>query len=216
ALPTRSGHRMSVPWARRPSRRRRSTLPLFAVAPLVLLAAGLPPALAVLPAVYPLFILIRRGVRRLRSGVTRTGIAGEHGIRLLLAVLPLGVAWALGTPGPSGWVAVSLFGLLPLAELVVVRGAPGRKLRVSNLPGVAGTRRPRSRVTLVLVVDLSVPALAIVLLLVRLPAGALMVLPVLALLLAGYSALDSYRRIRESVDSDNNLYGAVEAYDPKF
>ena len=213
---TGSGHRMSVPWARMRSLRRRSTQTLFAFVPLVLLAAGLPPALAVLPAVYPLFILIRRGVRRLRSGVTRTGIAGEHGIRLLLAVLPLGVAWALGTPGPSGWVAVSLFGLLPLAELVVVRVAPGRKLRVSNLPGIVDTRGPRFPVNLVLAVDLSVTALAIVLLLVRLPAGALMVLPVLALLLAGYSALDSYRRIRESVDSDNNLYGAVEAYDPKF
>src|SRR5699024_152386 len=138
---TGSGHRMSVPWARMRSLRRRSTQTLFAFVPLVLLAAGLPPALAVLPAVYPLFILIRRGV-------TRTGIAGEHGIRLLLAVLPLGVAWALGTPGPSGWVAVSLFGLLPLAELVVVRVAPGRKLRVSNLPGIVDTRGPRFPVNL--------------------------------------------------------------------
>src|SRR5699024_9193711 len=34
--------------------------------------------------------------------------------------------------------------------------------------------------------------------------------------IAGASVLDSYQGIRESVDSDNNLYAAVEAYDPKF
>src|SRR5699024_11975347 len=67
-----SGHRMQVPWERMASLRRRLLQTLFALAPLVLLAAGIHPALAVLPALFPLFILIRRGVRRLAKGVTRT------------------------------------------------------------------------------------------------------------------------------------------------
>ena len=213
---TGSGHRMTVPWERMRSLRRRLVQTLVALAPLVLLAAGVHPALAVLPAVYPLFILIRRGIRRLLKGVTRTGLAGEHGIRLLLALLPLGVAWAQGAAGPAGWIAGTLFAVLPLAELVVTRVAPGRKLRVSNLPGISDTRGPKFPVNLILVLDLAVTALATALMLLHVPAGALIVLPVLALLLAGASALDSYRRIRESVDSDNDLYAAVEAYDPKF
>ncbi|ASK65403.1 hypothetical protein CFK39_05670 [Brachybacterium avium] len=213
---TGSGHRMSVPWARMSSLRRRLTQTVFALLPLVLLAAGLPPAIAVLPAIYPLFILLRRGVRRLRRHVTRTGLAGEHGIRLLLGLLPLGVAWAQGSAGPVGWIAVALFALLPLAELVVTRVAPGRKLRVSNLPGIQDTRGPKYPVNLLLVVDLSVTVLATILLLVTVPAWTLVILPVLALLLAGASALDSFRRIRDSVDSDNGLYTAVEAYDPRF
>ncbi|MDN6329854.1 MAG: CDP-glycerol glycerophosphotransferase family protein [Brachybacterium sp.] len=213
---TGSGHRLSVPWARMRSLRRRLTQTIFALLPLVLLAAGLPPFLAVLPAAYPLFILLRRGVRRLRQHVARTGLAGEHGIRLLLGLLPLGVAWAQGAAGPVGWVAVALFALLPLAELVVTRVAPGRKLRVSNLPGIQDTRGPKYPVNLLLVVDLAVTALATILLLARVPAWALVLLPVLALLLAGASALDSFRRIRDSVDSDNGLYAAVEAYDPRF
>ena len=213
---TGSGHRMQVPWERMASLRRRLLQTLFALAPLVLLAAGIHPALAVLPALYPLFILIRRGVRRLAKGVTRTGLAGEHGIRVLLTLLPLGVAWAMGTTGTVGWIAAALFGVLPLAELVVTRVAPGQKLRVSNLPGITDTREPRFPVNLILVVDLVVTVLAVVLLLVGVPAGPLLVLPLLALLLSGASALDSYQRIRESVSSDNDLYGAVEAYDPKF
>ncbi|ATG53906.1 hypothetical protein CFK41_03285 [Brachybacterium ginsengisoli] len=213
---TGSGHRMTVPWARMVSLRRRLTQTVFALLPLVLLAAGLPPVLAVLPAAYPLFILIRRGVRRLRQHVTRAGLTGEHGIRLLLGLLPLSVAWSLSTAGPIGWIALSLFAVLPLAELVVTRVAPGRKLRVSNLPGIQDTRPPKFAVNLVLVLDLSVTVLATLLLLVGVPAGALMILPLIALGLAGASALDSYRRIRESVDSDNGLYAAVEAYDPRF
>ena len=73
---TGSGHRLSVPWERMRSLRRRLTQTIFALLPLVLLAAGLPPVLAVLPAGYPLFILLRRGVRRLRQHVARTGLAG--------------------------------------------------------------------------------------------------------------------------------------------
>src|SRR5699024_10917935 len=48
------------------------------------------------------------------------------------------------------------------------------------------------------------------------PDGALLPLPLLALGLVGASALDSDQRIRELVVSDNILYAAVEAYDPKF
>src|SRR5699024_2972666 len=140
---TGSGHRMQVPWERMASLRRRLIQTLCALAPLVLLAAGLHPALAVIPAIYPLFILIRRGLRRLRKGITRTGLAGEHGIRMALSLLPLGVAWDQGTAGVVGWITAALFASLPLAELVVTRVAPGRKLRVSNLPGIADTREPR-------------------------------------------------------------------------
>ncbi|MDN5600009.1 MAG: CDP-glycerol glycerophosphotransferase family protein [Brachybacterium sp.] len=188
----------------------------FAIAPLILLAIGVHPAIAALPAVYPLFVLIRRGFRRLRRRVARTALSGEHGIRLVLGLLPLGVAWSLGTAGALGWIAVSLLIVLPLAELVVTRVAPGRKLRVANMPGITDTRGPRFPVNLVMFIDLSATALAVLLLQLHVPAGALLPLPLIALVLAGASALDSYRRIRESVDSDNNLYAAVEAYDPKF
>ena len=211
--PTR---RMVVPWGRVSGLRRRITQTVFALLPLVLLAIGVHPALAAIPAVYPFFILIRRGFRRLRKKVRRTALTGEHGIRLALSLLPLGIAWSMGDTGPVGWVAISLFPLLPLAELVVTRVAPGRKLRVANLPGISDTRGPRFPVNVVLFLDLSLTALASILLLAHVPAGALLVLPVIALGLAGTSALDSYQRIRESVDSDNNLYAAVEAYDPKF
>src|SRR5699024_8209360 len=91
--------------------------------------------------------------------------------RVLLALLPLGVAWAMGTTGTVGWIAAALFGVLPLAELVVTRVAPGRKLRVSNLPGITDTREPRFPVNLILVVDLVVTVLAVVLLLSASPPG---------------------------------------------
>src|SRR5699024_7847169 len=138
------------------------------------------------------------------------------GIRIVLSLLPLGVAWSLVTAGPVGWITLSLLSVLPLAELVVTRVAPGRKLRVANMPGITDTRGPRFPVNLVMFIDLSATALVVLLLLLHVPAGALLPLPLIALVLAGTSALDSYRRIRESVDSDNNLYAAVEAYDPKF
>ncbi|MGO3506792.1 MAG: CDP-glycerol glycerophosphotransferase family protein [Brachybacterium tyrofermentans] len=208
--------RMSIPWQRMAGLRRRLTQTVFALAPLVLLAIGVHPAIAAIPAVYPFFILIRRGYRRLRKRVTRTALSGEHGIRLALGLLPLGIAWSMGTAGPVGWVALSLFALVPLAEPVVTRVAPGRKLRVANLPGITDTRGPRIPVNVVLLIDLTLTALASGLLLLHVPAGALILLPLIALGVAGYSALDSFRRIRESVNSDNDLYGAVEAYDPKF
>lgn len=208
--------RMVVPWARVQGLRRRLVQTVFALAPLILFAIGVHPAIAALPAAYPLFILIRRGFRRLRQGVTRTALAGEHGIRVLLGLLPLGIAWSLDTTGPLGWITLSLLAMLPLAELVVTRVAPGRKLRVTNLPGITDTRGPRFPVNLVMFIDLSVTTVTAALLLLHVPAGALLPLPLIAFALAGSSALDSYRRIRESVDSDNNLYAAVEAYDPKF
>ncbi|RCS64800.1 glycosyl transferase [Brachybacterium alimentarium] len=210
------GRRMTIPWGRVSGLRRRLTQTVFALAPLILLAIGVHPAIAAIPAVYPFFILIRRGCRRLRKGVTRTALSGEHGIRLALALLPLGIAWNMGTAGPVGWVALSLFALVPLAEPVVARVAPGRKLRVENLPGITDTRPPRLPVNIVLVTDLLVTALASILLLVHVPAGALLPLPIIALGVAGLSALDSFQRIRESVHADNDLYAAVEAYDPRF
>ncbi|WP_181869296.1 CDP-glycerol glycerophosphotransferase family protein [Brachybacterium alimentarium] len=211
-----SGPKMSIPWQRMAGLRRRLTQTVFALAPLLLLAMGVHPAIATIPAVYPFFILIRRGYRRLRKRVTRTALSGEHGIRLALGLLPLGIAWSMDSAGPVGWVALALFALVPLAEPVVTRVAPGRKLRVTNLPGITDTRGPRFPVNVVLLLDLSLTALASVLLLAHVPAGALLILPVIALSVAGSSALDSFRRIRESVRSDNNLYTAVEAYDPKF
>lgn len=210
------GRRMSIPWQRMASLRRRLTQTAFALAPLMLLAIGIHPAIAAIPAIYPFFILIRRGYRRLRKGVTRAALSGEHAIRLLLGLLPLGIAWSQGGVGVVGWIALALLALVPLAEPVVTRVAPGRKLRVENLPGIADTRGPRFPVNVVLVVDLSVAALAGILLLLHVPAGALLPLPIIAMAVAGSSALDSFQRIRESVDSDNNLYAAVEAYDPKF
>ncbi|WP_193107139.1 CDP-glycerol glycerophosphotransferase family protein [Brachybacterium sp. FME24] len=213
ALPAR---RLSVPWSRVSSLRRRLTQTVFAMAPLALMAIGVHPALAALPAVYPFFVLLRRGFRRLRKHVTRTALTGEHGIRLLLGLLPLAIAWGTGGTGPAGWVAVILFALVPLAEPVVTRVAPGRKLRVENLPGISDTRGPKLPVNVVLFLDLAVTAFAGILLLLGVPAGPLLVLPLIALVVAGASALDSFQRIRESVDSDNNLYAAVEAYDPTF
>lgn len=210
------GRRMSIPWQRMEGLRRRLTQTVFALAPLVLLAIGVHPAIAAIPALYPFFVLIRRGYRRLRKHVTRTALSGEHGIRLSLGLLPLGIAWSMGTAGPVGWVALSLFALVPLAEPVVTRVAPGRKLRVDNLPGITDTRGPRFPVNVVLLLDLALTAVASILLLVHVPAGALLPLPLIALGVAGLSALDSFQRIRESVSSDNNLYAAVEAYDPKF
>ena len=210
------GRRMTIPWQRMAGLRRRLIQTIFALAPLVLLAIGVHPAIAAIPAVYPFFILIRRGYRRLKKKVTRTALSGEHGIRLMLALLPLGIAWSMGTAGPVGWVTLSLLALVPLAEPVVTRVAPGRKLRVSNLPGIVDTRGPRFPVNIVLVLDLSMIALASLLLLLHVPAGALLPLPLIALAVAGWSAWDSFQRIRESVRSDNNLYAAVEAYDPKF
>jgi hypothetical protein len=210
------GRRMTIPWQRMAGLRRRLTQTLFALAPLVLLAIGVHPAIAAIPAIYPFFILIRRGYRRLMKKVTRTALSGEHGIRLALGLLPLGIAWSMGTAGPAGWVALALFVVVPLAEPVVTRVAPGRKLRVSNLPGIVDTRGPRFPVNTVLVLDLSMTALGSLLLLLHVPAGALLPLPLIALAVAGFSALDSFQRIRESVRSDNNLYAAVEAYDPKF
>ena len=208
--------RMTIPWSRVRGLQRRLLQTIFALVPLILLAIGTHPAIAVIPAVYPTFVLLRRGLRRLLKGVARTSLAGEHGIRLLLGLLPSGIAWSAGDIGPIGWSAVALFPLLPLAELVVTRVAPGRRLRVESLPGISDTREPRLPVNLVMFFDLSVTTLAVAILLLNVPAGALLPLPLIALVLAGSSALDSYQRIRDSVDSDNDLYSAVEAYDPKF
>lgn len=214
--PSAARHQMMMPWQRMAGLRRRLTQTIFAIAPLLLLAIGVHPAIAAIPAIYPFFILIRRGYRRLRKRVSRTALSGEHGIRLLLGLLPLGICWAQGTTGPLGWVTAALFALVPLSEPVVTRVAPGRKLRVANLPGIPDHRGPAFPANVVLVVDLSLTALASILLLVRVPAGALLVLPLIALAVAGYHALDSFRRVRDSVNADNNLYGAVEAYAPKF
>ncbi|UQN28062.1 CDP-glycerol glycerophosphotransferase family protein [Brachybacterium kimchii] len=214
--PSAERHRMVMPWQRMAGLRRRLTQTTVAIVPLALLAMGVHPAIAVIPAIYPFFILIRRGYRRLRRHVGRTALAGEHGIRLLLGLLPLGICWAQGTTGPLGWVTTFLFALVPLSEPVVTRVAPGRKLRVANLPGIPDHRGPAFPVNLVLVVDLALTALASLLLLVHVPAGALVPLPLIALAIAGYHALDSFRRVRDSVNADNNLYGAVEALAPKF
>lgn len=210
------GRRLPMPWTRMVGLRRRLVQTVFALAPLLLLAIGIHPAIAVVPAIYPFFILIRRGYRRLRKRVTRTALTGEHAIRVLLGLLPVGVAWSMGDTHVTGWITVGLFAVVPLAEPVVAKVAPGRKLRVENLPGITDTRGPRFPVNVVLLVDLAITALAIVLMLVGVPAGALLPLPVIALGIAGVSALDSFQRIRESVRSDNTLYAAVEAYDPKF
>ncbi|WP_133249846.1 CDP-glycerol glycerophosphotransferase family protein [Brachybacterium endophyticum] len=214
--PSATTHRMSVPWQRMAGLRRRLTQTIFAIAPFVLMAIGVHPAIAAIPAVYPFFILIRRGYRRLRKHVGRAALAGEHGIRLLLGLLPLAICWAEGSTGVVGWITATLFALVPLSEPVVTRVAPGRKLRVANLPGIPDHRGPAFPVNVVLVVDLSLTALASLLLLVGVPAGALLVLPLIALAVAGYHALDSFRRVRDSVNADNNLYAAVEAYAPKF
>ncbi|MFE5774743.1 CDP-glycerol glycerophosphotransferase family protein [Brachybacterium sp. NPDC056505] len=214
--PSAVAHKMVMPWQRMAGLRRRLTQTIFAIAPLVLLAIGVHPAIAAIPAVYPFFILIRRGYRRLRKRVGRTALGGEHGIRLLLGLLPLGICWALGTTGPVGWITAVLLALVPLSEPVVTRVAPGRKLRVANLPGIPDHRGAAFPVNVVLVVDLSLTALASLLLLVHVPAGALLPLPLIALAVAGYHALDSFRRVRDSVNADNNLYAAVEAYAPKF
>jgi hypothetical protein len=214
--PSAVAHKMVMPWQRMAGLRRRLTQTIFAIAPLVLLAIGVHPAIAAIPAVYPFFILIRRGYRRLRKRVGRTALAGEHGIRLMLALLPLGICWSQGTTGPVGWITAALFTLVPLSEPVVAKAAPGRKLRVANLPGIPDHRGAAFPANVVLVVDLSLTALASLLLLVHVPAGALLVLPLIALAVAGAHALDSFRRVRASVNADNNLYAAVEEYAPKF
>ena len=71
------GRRMTIPWQRMAGLRRRLMQTIFALAPLVLLAIGVHPAIAALPAIYPFFILIRRGYRRLKKKVTRTSRARE-------------------------------------------------------------------------------------------------------------------------------------------
>lgn len=207
---------LSIPWHRMASLQRRLLQTLFALAPLALMAIGLHPIIAAIPAIYPFFILIRRGYNRLKKRNPRTSLTGEHAIRVLLSLLPLSICWSLGTTGPFGWASISLFILMPLAEPVVTRVAPGRRLRVTQLPGVADHRGPKFPVNTVLLVDVTATALASILLLARVPAGALLPLPLIALTLACISAFDSFRRVRESVNADNGLYDAVEAYSPRF
>src|SRR5699024_1330539 len=141
-------HRIIIPWGRVRGVRPRLTQTVFALLPLILLAIGVDPAIAVIPAIYPFFILISPGLRSPRKGVTRTALTGEHGIRLALSLLPLSIGWSMDSVGPVGWIALSLFPLLPLAEPVVTRVAPGRKLRVKNLPGISDTRGPKFPVNL--------------------------------------------------------------------
>jgi hypothetical protein len=112
--PVRTTRRLSIPWQRMAGLRRRLTQTIFAIAPLALMAIGVHPAIAVIPAIYPFFILIRRGYRRLRKHVTRAALGGEHGIRLLLGLLPLAICWAQGDTGVVGWITAILFALVPL------------------------------------------------------------------------------------------------------
>jgi hypothetical protein len=206
----------SMPWARARGPIRRFAQTVCALAPLVLVAVGVPAWIAVIPAIYPAFILIRRGYRRLRKHVTRTALSGETGIRILLSVLPLVVYATLGRTGVVGWIAVILLALLPLAEPLLTRAAPGRKLRVANLPGIADFRSALFPVNVVLLVDLIAVALATILLVARVPGGALLPLPLIAGAVAAVSLIDSLKRVRDSVSADNDLYGAVNAYQPKF
>src|SRR5690625_6536027 len=81
-------HRMVIPWGRVRGLRRRLTQTVFALLPLILLAIGVYPAIAVIPAIYPFFILLRRGFRRPRTGVTRTALTRQHRIRHALSLLP--------------------------------------------------------------------------------------------------------------------------------
>jgi hypothetical protein len=133
--PVRTTRRLSIPWQRMAGLRRRLTQTLFALAPLALMAFGMHPAIAVIPAVYPFFILIRRGLSRLRRRNSKTSLAGEQTIRMLLSLLPLAICWAQPMTGPWGWVSAALLALVPLSEPVVARVAPGRKLRVAHLRG---------------------------------------------------------------------------------
>lgn len=214
--PLAPSRRLSIPWSRMASLRRRLLQTLAALAPIALVAFGVHPAIAAIPAIYPFFILIRRGYRRLRKHVTRTALSGEHAIRVLLSTLPLVLASARTDVGVLGWIVASLFVLLPLAEPVVTRVAPGRKLRVRNLEGVEDSRGPKFPVNVVLITDMIVIAVGSALMLLPLAPALLLPLPLIGLGVAGASALDSFRRVRESVHADNNLKAAVDAYDPRF
>lgn len=189
---------------------------LFALAPLVLMAIGIHPAIAAIPAIYPFFILARRAYNRLRKKNSRTSLTGEHAIRILLGLLPVLISWSYGETGPLGWVTVSLLAVIPVAEPVLARVTPGRKLRVTHLPGVPDHRRPKVPVNAILLVDIAVTALASIMLLVGVPAGTLLPLPLLVLAFACVSALDSFQRIRDSVNADNGIYDAVHAHSPRF
>jgi hypothetical protein len=213
---SRTSTKLSIPWQRMAGLQRRLTQTLFALAPLALLAIGVHPLLAVIPAIYPFFILIRRGINRTRRRSSRTSLEGEQSIRMLLSLLPLAIYWANSGDGIIGWLSVILLALVPLSEPVVVRVAPGRKLRVAHLPGVPSHRGPIIPINSVLLVDIIVVGLAAIVLLSGIPAGVLLPLPLIALALAGTLAVDSFRRVRDSVKTDNALYATVEAYGPKF
>jgi hypothetical protein len=211
-----NSHSYAMPWSRVQGPVRRVLQTVCALAPLILVSMGVPAWIAAIPAVYPTFILLRRGYRRLRKHVKRTALSGETGIRILLGVLPLVAYTATGTRGVVGWITMILLALLPLGEPLVTRVAPGRKLRVANLPGISDFRRPLFPVNVVLLVDLAATTLTTILVLVHVPGGALLPLPLIAIVVAAASMLDSLKRVRESVGADNNLYAAVDAYQPTF
>jgi hypothetical protein len=209
-------HSYVMPWGRIMGPVRRFLQTLCALAPLFLIWCGLPPAIAVIPTLYPLFILIRRGERRLRKHPSVTSLDGESAIRVLLGVLPGAIYVTEDRTSVLGWVAVALIALLPLAEPLVGRVAPGRKLRVVNLPGVPDHRRPVFPINMVLLVDLVAAVLMAGLFLLHVPGGALLPVPLLALIVMGVFTADALLRVRSSISADNGLYDAVEAYAPTF
>jgi hypothetical protein len=205
-----------TPWPRLYGPLRRLLQTLCALAPLLLIWGGLHPAIAAIPALYPLFILIRRGERRLRRHPSLTSLDGESGIRILLGLLP-GAVYATGDHTSAlGWVTMALVALLPLGEPLVARVAPGRKLRVANLPGIPDHRRPVFPINLVLLADLLASVVTTGLLLLAVPGGALLPVPIIAVALMVVFMADVLRRVRSSISADNELFSAVDAYAPTF
>jgi hypothetical protein len=193
-----SGQSYSTPWNQIAGAMRRILQTACALAPIILVLLGVHPLIAVIPALYPWFILLRRGLKRLSRKPNRAASPGESAIRVLFALFPVVVAATSGGLSMLGWISAILVAVLPLAEPLLTRVAPGRRLRVANLPGIEPTRPLR--------IPLSVPLVA----------HLLVILVATIVALAGAFGLDAFARVRSTVRADNNLYAAIEHYAPRF
>src|SRR5699024_9217785 len=97
---------------------------------------------ALVPSVYPLWVLLSRSVRRLIHRNARNSLTAEHATRVLIGLLPALIFSRGPADEPTGWIAVILVALLAPVEPGLLKVLRGRRLRCTRLPGVSVRNDP--------------------------------------------------------------------------
>lgn len=208
--------RLSTPWTRVRGDLKRLLQLLAVVLSTLLVLLSVHPLLALVPSLYPLWVLLRRSVRRLVHRSTRNSLTAEHATRVLMGLLPALIFAHSSAKEPTGWIAVILVALLAPVEPGLVKVLRGRRLRCTRLPGVNLRNEPLIPANVVLTTNLLIAFICAVIVAGGLRISFFLALPLAAVVLAIIAAVDAFQRVIRSVDADNDLYEVIARYAPKF